>query len=207
VRPVCPPPLVRAELRRRDGPGPRELERARDACARAVLARATGTRDGEWRLARGGSGRPLASHPDWGDVGLSVAHTADVVACAACADAAVGVDVEPVRPSEDVDAIRREMFDSALNRRLDALPAAARVDAFYEAWVAFEALGKVSGRGIVDWRCPDLDATGDPEALAACCGADRPTYLWRGRRGPLAWAVAVATASARPLLAWRWLDG
>src|SRR4029077_17249790 len=131
-----------------------------DECARDVLARTTGTAAGEWQLDHADDGRPVATHPTRGGISLSVTHTKAVVACAASEVGTVGLDLEEVQPLDDLDAICRQAFEPALNARLDALPAEERLAAFFDAWVAFEALGKVTARGIVDWRCPDLDAAG-----------------------------------------------
>jgi 4'-phosphopantetheinyl transferase len=195
--------MVRAELRRVSA-GPHALAATRDACARDVLARATSTRSTDWQLAHTKTGRPVALHPNLAEVNVSVTHAADLLACAVSCVGPIGVDVEPIRSFDDVDGVRSQAFEPALNRRLDTVPPERRQAAFFEAWVTFEALGKVSGRGIVDWRCPDVDPTSDPDWLGAVCGADAPTYLWRGSRGALLWAVAVSTAKGRPLLAWRW---
>jgi phosphopantetheinyl transferase len=180
------------------------LAAAREACARDVLARTTGTARDEWRLDHSGDGRPVATHAACGGVSLSVTHTKTIVACAASETGTVGLDVEEIQPLDDLDAMRRQAFEPALNARLDALPAEKRLHVFFDMWVAFEALGKVTGRGIVDWRCPDLDAAHDAHELARLCGVEDAVYLWRGRRGSLAWAVAVATPGGRPVLAWRW---
>ncbi|MEU5539631.1 4'-phosphopantetheinyl transferase superfamily protein [Streptomyces sp. NPDC020362] len=77
---------------------------------------------------------------------VSISHCADVVAVALSA-AAIGVDVEVVRPLSFVNLARR-WFDPAEAAWLARRPEDHRPEDFYRLWTAKEALGKALGVGL-----------------------------------------------------------
>ncbi|MFI1768413.1 4'-phosphopantetheinyl transferase family protein [Streptomyces sp. NPDC020800] len=77
---------------------------------------------------------------------VSISHCADVVAVALAA-AAVGVDVEAVRPLPFVNLARR-WFDPAEAAWLARRPEEHRQGDFFRLWTAKEALGKALGVGL-----------------------------------------------------------
>jgi 4'-phosphopantetheinyl transferase len=90
----------------------------------------------------------------------------------------VGVDVEHLKPMDDLRAIAARFFAAAENASLLALPAAEHQGAFFRCWTRKEAFIKATGRGLAqpldgfavslaaDEPARFLDIAGDPDALA-----------------------------------------
>ena len=60
----------------------------------------------------------------------------------------IGLDFEAHNPARDLPSIARRHFSLAEQAAIDALPAEARVAAFFDTWTAKEACVKASGEGI-----------------------------------------------------------
>jgi 4'-phosphopantetheinyl transferase len=161
MTPLDPPPVRLARL-----------ERWLDADERARAARFVFPRDGRrFRVARGtlreilgaylgtapdavrfgyaAAGKPALAAPftDAG-VAFNVSHSGEVALVAIGARRRIGVDVEQIRPLEDLVALAERNFSVAERRTLLALPSAAREPAFFACWTRKEAFIKALGDGL-----------------------------------------------------------
>lgn len=90
-------------------------------------------------------GRP---HVPDSDLAFSVSHSGDRVVVAFVRDALVGVDVEVVDRSLDVDALAGAALAPAERTHLADWPAADRTRAFLTCWTRKEAVVKATGDGL-----------------------------------------------------------
>lgn len=117
---------------------------------RRQLALYTGADAAELEIVADANGKPrvrLAGGP-----AFNVSHSRELVLLAFTASAAVGVDVEVVRPVRDPLALARRALGATAAQELRALAPAARERAFLRAWVLHEAQLKRSGAGLAGGR-------------------------------------------------------
>ncbi len=106
------------------------LERAPEALRFA-------TEDGKPRLVE------PADAPDF-----NASRSGDVAVVAVGQGARVGVDVERVRPLDDLEGLATTVMNASELESWSALPDAERVERFYAVWTRKEALGKAEGHGL-----------------------------------------------------------
>jgi 4'-phosphopantetheinyl transferase len=153
-----------------DHPRRRAQSLAGRALLRFALERCTGQPGGAVRLRTSASGKPECVDGP----AVSVAHDADLVACAVSSAAPVGVDVQTRAPGRSTHAIARSYFAPAEAEWV----AAGGPERFYMLWVLKEAYLKASGQGLAGGldalQCrihpPSIEAqtaaNGEPPALA-----------------------------------------
>ena len=103
-----------------------------------------------WTIAHRASGQPcLPGSP----LAISLAHSGAIVACALGRVAALGVDVEVIRPRPRLLAFARRYYSAAEVAGLESLAEAERLVDFYDIWTLREAWLKARGSGLRDYRC------------------------------------------------------
>jgi 4'-phosphopantetheinyl transferase len=143
---------------------------------RQALSRCAAARPGDLAFDRtctfcgGDHGKPRITGPEPAAfLRFNVAHSGDLVVLAVARGREVGVDVERIPATLDVDAIAAQAFTARERATLDAAPPAGRAQAFLEIWSAKEAYLKMSGRGL-GVALDQVDPHGGPrpaEGLAA----------------------------------------
>jgi 4'-phosphopantetheinyl transferase len=116
---------------------------------RRILARFVRVSPAELAFEYGPQGKPVLARHHHGEplhFNLSRSGGLAVVAVTRCGE--VGIDVEQVRPLDDVLAIARRMFAPAECAALLALPEAERLPSFLWYWARKEAVVKAIGRGL-----------------------------------------------------------
>jgi 4'-phosphopantetheinyl transferase len=128
---------------------------ATHAALRLILGRCLGidasdiafeTREGKPRLLRSNGMR------------FNLSHSGDLAMIAVAWDREVGIDIEQIGDHFELDGIAQRFFPAHEAAEWQALPAPQRVRAFYQMWVAKEALLKGTGEG--------LDPLGEPSTRA-----------------------------------------
>jgi 4'-phosphopantetheinyl transferase len=156
---LAPHPAVLARLARHLNPG--EEARARRYLSplhgdqyragrgrlREILADMVGRDPASLTFVTGAAGKPALAgieHPP--DFNLS--HTEDFAALAVCRTpvAALGIDIERIRPIER--DIARRFFSTTEVAALETLPSEAQIAAFYRIWTRKEAFVKATGDGL-----------------------------------------------------------
>lgn len=79
---------------------------------------------------------------------FNVSHSGGLFVCAVSSGLPIGVDVEEIRPMEDMTAIADHFFAPAEQRHLASIAEADRKHAFYECWTRKESVIKATGEGI-----------------------------------------------------------
>jgi 4'-phosphopantetheinyl transferase len=100
---------------------------------------------GEVRIVSGEDGKPRL--PD-SDLCFSAARSAGIAVYATSWRMDVGVDVEAIRATADVDGIAARFFSPAEQRALASLPPAQRMAASFQCWTRKEAYVKGTGAGL-----------------------------------------------------------
>jgi 4'-phosphopantetheinyl transferase len=135
--------LARAERLRSD------LARARYIAGRAALRRVLGHWLGcspaDIPIAYGTNGKPMLDGGR-GNVDFSLAHSEGDAVIALAVGAAVGVDIELLRPLADVESLAQLAFSDVERRELEIAP--DPVSAFLHGWTRKEAYVKALGLGL-----------------------------------------------------------
>lgn len=142
------------------------------------------------------TGRPLR---------FNVAHTRGLALIAVATDAAVGIDVEMLRPEFPGEEIADQCFAPAEAHMLRALPGHERAAAFFARWTLKEAYVKALGVGLGhDLRA--FSVTLDAREPPRLCGTDHPERWTLAALNPAVGytaAVAVCAPSVR-ISRWTW---
>jgi phosphopantetheinyl transferase len=170
--------LSQSEIHRADqfkAPQRRKQFLCARALLRTVLQRYTGKPAASHKLTEDNNGKPLCIDGP----AVSIAHSGDMIVCAATANGEIGVDIEvPGRP-RDVEGIAENYFADDETAWLTTQPA----ERFYMLWVLKEAWLKARGAGLAGGldtlRCivtpPHIEARiteGELEALSLYAIAD-----------------------------------
>jgi len=81
-------------------------------------------------------------------VHFNVSHSEEVILFGLRLDREIGVDIERIRPIEDMEGIARRFFSPAECCDLLAIPKQHRTKAFYDCWTRKEAFIKFLGTGL-----------------------------------------------------------
>ena len=79
---------------------------------------------------------------------FSLSHSGDLGLVALAWNREVGVDVEAIRPLDDLEGLAETCFSPAEKAEFKALPEASRLRAFFEGWTRKEAFLKAIGDGL-----------------------------------------------------------
>jgi 4'-phosphopantetheinyl transferase len=119
---------------------------AAHAFLRLLLSSELDARPAAVEIDTGPHGKPSLAWPL--NLQFNLSHSGDLAVCAIVRGTdQVGVDVEYVRPLDDLDAVARAALSAAELARFEALAGPERLPAFYDAWTRKEALLKASGHG------------------------------------------------------------
>ncbi len=135
------------------------------AMLRTVLQQLTGEPASSHEITTNGEGKPFCVHGP----ATSIAHSGDVVVCAAADQGQIGVDVEIPDRQRDIIGIANAYFAADEIEWLSSQPA----DRFYMLWVLKEAWLKAKGTGLAGGldrlRCvvlpPNIEALVSDDAI------------------------------------------
>jgi 4'-phosphopantetheinyl transferase len=111
-----------------------------------------------------GAGQPLA---------FNLAHSAGFGLYAMAQTSAVGIDLEGVRPMENLREDALHIFAEAECRELFALPESQQRDAFFACWTRKEAIVKLWGEGLTA-KLNSFTVSANPSAPARVISVSRP---------------------------------
>jgi len=104
------------------------------------------------RFAYNDAGKPfLADHPD---IAFNLAHAGDLLLLGIRRHAPLGVDVEFIRPVEDMTRLAATYFSPDETRLIASAALESQPALFYRAWVRQEALLKALGQGFSSLALP-----------------------------------------------------
>jgi 4'-phosphopantetheinyl transferase len=147
-------------------------------------------------IARTGRGKPYA--PALAGLDFNLSHARDHALIAFARSQSLGVDLERVDRKLGAEDLARRFFSKREAAALGALAEAQRTTAFLRLWTCKEAVLKALGAGIsfgLDRVSFDLDATGNPQAIAEVAAEAGEATGWQvsllepapGFLGALAW--------------------
>lgn len=192
-------PLVAADQERAARMAPRHRARflATRAAVRAVLARALGADPSDVVMADDVMGKPrlLADV----DLRFSLAHSGNLGVVALTMTRDIGVDIEDMRRSIEVDRIIRACFSRREIESLASAPQPERHAAVLTGWTRKEAYLKATGRGL-SYPMRQVEVTlapGDQPRIVAIDGSAEAAAGWSlraldGLPPPYIGAVVVA---------------
>ena len=85
---------------------------------------------------------------DGAPVHFNLSHSGEMAACAVTRDCEVGIDIERVRPTSDIESIAERFFHPEECRKLFGLAEEERALAFFRCWTRKEAYIKALGAGL-----------------------------------------------------------
>jgi 4'-phosphopantetheinyl transferase len=114
------------------------------ASLRIVLGQRLGIRAESVRIHREVRGKPFIQ----GGPAFNLSHSADRILIGVASGGKVGVDLELVRPLNDLSGLARSVFSAAEMESLMDCPAGVRLRGFYRGWTRKEAYVKGLGTGL-----------------------------------------------------------
>lgn len=165
-----PAVFLSPEERQRAGRYHRPLDRSRFVAARGwlrgLLARQLLCTPGEVPIVTDDLGKPRIAGSN---LRFSAARCDGIALYATSWTMEVGVDIESIRATADVDGIAARFFTRAEQRALASLPPAQRRDASFRCWTRKEAYGKGIGTGL-DFPLDAVDVWSDDGRSARVSG-------------------------------------
>lgn len=140
-------PIEAARAARFATPDERRRYVVSHGAVRLILSAFIGRDARDIQIAVGTWGKPHVAGPG---PNFSLSHDGDVALVAVTKDAAIGVDVERVRPELRLDTFVRPLMQMQDVVRIDALKTADRTRAWFAAWTRLEAVAKAYGKGLGD---------------------------------------------------------
>jgi len=172
---------------------------------RRVLGKVCHDNPARLRFRQGLRGKPyLVDAPPGLQFNLS--HTEGFCLVGVTRGAAIGVDVERVRATDDMPQLVRQCFSAAEQREFDALPQADRCRAFFKGWTRKEAFIKAIGDGL-SYPLESFDVSLHPDRparLLAIGGSGTAADAWTMDALEPAPDVQAAVAIAAPGVTIRW---
>ncbi len=129
-----------------------DIHRVRFTVARAtlrlILAKYLSQAPKEIQFGYGINGKPGLASPNPLQIEFNLSHSEDAVVIAVCREAAVGVDIESIKPNREILRIARRFFSKHEYTVLQSLPKTQRLSGFYNCWTRKEAFVKAVGSGL-----------------------------------------------------------
>lgn len=149
--------------------------------ARWILGTYAGRRPEELRFSVGPHGKPHLKGRDSADTALdfNMSDSAGHLLIGITQGAALGVDLELLRPVKDLEGIAGRFFAPAEVERLQAVPAAQRARAFFECWTRKEAFVKAVGDGLqIPLDSFEVTFGSHPPSLHSVNGSEAEATQW-----------------------------
>jgi 4'-phosphopantetheinyl transferase len=126
-------------------------------------------------------------------VRFNLSHSGDLAVCAVTTVAEIGVDIEHIRPVEDIERLFMTISSVREFSAFQVLPAQEKLRAFFDAWTVKEACVKATGAGLATplAEIEVLSAAGGERSITA--GSESWSVLRFSPHPACAGAVALAT--------------
>jgi len=162
---------------------------------RCVIADQLGCSPAEIRFSYGGNGKPTLEGSRR-HIEFNVAHSEGDAVIALADEAAIGVDIEHLRPIADLESLARLVFSDAERRELELAP--EPVLAFLNGWTRKEAYVKALGLGLTaPLREITVSLSSRPELFSTGL-RDQSASHWRLLNVPHPRAIVALALGPRP---------
>jgi len=173
---------------------------------RQILGEYSGTPPAELRFCYGERGKPcLESHSA---LEFNLSHSGDIALLAVTRIGPIGIDVERVRPIEDLLGLARRNFSRSEYETLVDLPEAQHEDSFFRCWTRKEAYVKAVGDGLA-LSLDDFEvsfAPGDQARFITIGGSKNEGCAWSLESlEPAAGYVGALAVRGQPTTLERWI--
>jgi 4'-phosphopantetheinyl transferase len=108
------------------------------------------------------------------ELNFNLSHSEEMMLLAVTQTREVGVDLEYIRPSLDVEKLAEQFFSPSERAELDALPSNKRLNSFFSGWTRKEAYLKARGDGM----------TYPLDQFSVCMDCDQPAKLLEVKDDP-----------------------
>lgn len=168
---------------------------------RLILSGATGIAAQDIAYRIGDHGKPaLEIGPDQPRLAFNLSGSQGTGMLALCTAGELGVDIEAIRPFDEIEDFARRSFARDEADALMALPAHQRMTGFFACWTRKEAIIKADGRGL-SLPLDRFSVTADPDAPARLLSfgdaASRPeNFILEDVPAPEGFRAAVALRRA-----------
>lgn len=127
-----------------------EKDRSVFVAAHALLRHALGLifEKGAIRFRANAHGKPELDLTFEHDVHFNLSHTRGMAVCAICRGDPVGVDVEAMDRSVDIETLARQYFAASEHELIVGAPLQRRMEIFFRLWTLKEAMVKAIGTGL-----------------------------------------------------------
>lgn len=139
---------------------------------RTILGHYTGQPASNLKFAYGRYGKPVLAGPEGAYLKFNLSHSDGQALYAITLDCELGVDIERVRPVQDVTQIVERFFSAAEYQVFANLPTGQQLTAFFNSWTRKEAFLKATGEGLTRSldECETTFLPGQPARLLSVAG-------------------------------------
>jgi 4'-phosphopantetheinyl transferase len=147
---------------------------------RIVLSQYLSTRPADIRFAYSDAGKPRLAHAAT-DLRFNCSHSNGIAVYSVAIECDVGIDVEQIRPIEDIEAIAQAHFCAEETSYILSQPAGCRQTAFFRCWTRKEAVVKAIGEGLaIPLRSFRVSLNGEREdKLIDICDGRGSAHEWQ----------------------------
>ncbi len=175
-----------------------ERDRRRWFAARVLLRRVLGERLGiapaNLNFTYSDFGKPALAGSA---LRFNLTHSADFAACAIAEKVDIGIDIERIRPVDDIDSLFQSISSAREQEVFRVLPTGEKIRAFFETWTVKESCVKATGSGLTTplAEIEVLTRRGASQRITAGCEG-WSVFAWSPGRG-YAGALALRTKPGR----------
>lgn len=165
----CLPPVELAHIDSFKRPEIRARQLLAHAALRSLLAGRLHVQPQEIAFRTGPHGKPLLAD-DNTELHFNLSHSGDMAIIALSQTFEVGVDVEQIRPIQNLSKLAERFLTPTEASALAALPEAGRTAAFFRVWTRKESVLKATGLGIANGL----------QRVEVSCEPDNGLIAWDG---------------------------
>ena len=145
---------------------------------RLVLGRYLQTPPEQLQFCYGASGKPALATNTVSGLTFNVSHSDDLMLCAIAHSCCVGIDLEYLRPVNNLEELTQRFFSPQEHAAIHALPNKERLRSFFQHWTCKEALLKATGEGLTSLSAIELCIDSDVAKLVNWNNAAKPAHSW-----------------------------
>ena len=161
---------------------------------RTILGRYLGTEPQQLRFCYASSGKPALADDFEDRLQFNLSHSQGLALYAVTRDRQVGIDLEQLRPTADVEQIAQRFFSAQEYAVIQALPPDQKQEAFFRYWTCKEAYLKATGDGLSQLERIEVSLTPGPAKLLKIPGDRHQDWILQELKPATDYAAAIAVA-------------
>ena len=145
---------------------------------RTLLGRYLQTPPEQLQFCYSASGKPaLATHLANG-LTFNLSHSEDLMLCAIAYSCCVGIDLEHLRPVNNLEDLTQRFFSPKEHAAIHTSPNDLRLRSFFQHWTCKEALLKATGEGLMSLSAIEISIDRNIAQLVSWSNAAQPLNSW-----------------------------